>query len=241
MQLAFCNIRFTQPNADMPKPTCNDLMHRILYWGSVVLAGSVLLLGQTNARAQTPAALLQQLKERYAAIETFRADFTYTVGAETNGPEASRSGTLTMQGTRYRVETSTQTVVTDGTVTWIYNAADDQVIVNDYAEDEVLGLLNDFLFSDTDLLEITDAETVMLDGEQHHRLTLKPASANTAFREVTLWMRARDRLVTRLTFTDVNDVQIRFSLQDIVLNPALDARTFTFTPPATAEVIDLRS
>ena len=82
---------------------------------------------------------------------------------------------------------------------------------------------------------------VIYNGERHYRLTLMPKSADSFFREATLWMRDRDDVITKMAVLDVNETRMIFTLDNIELNPSLDADTFRFTPPDGVEIIDLRS
>ena len=126
-------------------------------------------------------------------------------------------------------------------MTWIYLADQNQVVVNDYVEEETAFSLTSFFGDYGDRYTVEAAESVRYDGALHHVLTLAPKGSDSFFSTVRLWMRDRDNLVTRLEVTDLNETQMTFELTDIELNPSLPASTFTFTPPSGAELVDLRS
>ncbi|ARA92534.1 cell envelope biogenesis protein LolA [Rhodothermaceae bacterium RA] len=201
----------------------------------------VLFTGQSAALAQDAHALFERLKTTYETIDALQARFQQTMSTPYSDREETFSGTIVFQRDRYRVETGTQTFVTDGTVTWVYLPDANQVLINDYVEDETAFSLNSFFLNYTDRYEVTSAETVQLDGATHYLLRLKPRNPDTFFTDIAIWMRDRDNLVTRMEVTDVNETRMTFHLEDIQLNPVLRADTFTFTPPEHAEVIDLRS
>lgn len=193
------------------------------------------------ARAQDADALVQRLQSKYESIDALRARFTQTLqypGAETSD---SFSGTVTLRDDSYRVETASQTLVTDGTTTWIYSPAEQQVLVNDYREDETAFSLNSFLFDFDERYAVEDIEQAQYDGALHYVVTLSPKSGDSFFEQVRLWLRDRDDVVTRLEIVDVNETKMVYQLDDVELNPAVPADAFTFRPPAGAEVIDLRS
>ena len=201
----------------------------------------VAFIGQAPVRAQQSEDALQRLQEKYEAIEALQAEFSQTMSSPYSNTENKFTGQVVLKDNQYRVETGTQTLVTNGETTWIYSPGENQVLINDYKEDETTFSLNDFLFNYHDRYEVTGTKAVQLDGEKHLRIRMKPKRKNDFFREMTLWMRDRDAMVTRLEVVDRNDTRMTYVLTDIKLNPQVSSQTFSFTPPQEAEVVDLRS
>ena len=200
----------------------------------------VLLLGTGRAQAQTSAdALIRRLEAKYDSQQALRAQFTQTVSQ--GGQMNTLGGTLTLQGDRYRVKTNRQTLVTNGETTWIYTPARDQVLVNDYVEDETAFSPSQFFDGYQERYRVTNVRTAQRDGAQHRVLTLVPREAGAFFQEVTLWMRASDAVVTRLVVEDVNESTMTFTLRDVTFGTETTASTFRFDPPPGVEVVDLRS
>ncbi len=202
---------------------------------------AVLFLVQPPARAQSGQEVLDRIKARYESIDALQASFRQTITSAYDDAGETYEGTLVLQGDRYRVETGAQTIVTDGTVTYIWNAPENQLLINDYVEDETTFSLNDFLFHFDDVYEIASTGKALIGGKDHHMLRLRPRNPDAYFREITLLMDDRDSLITRLEVVDMNEVKMVFQLNDITLNPPLGADTFTFSPPEGAEVVDLRT
>ena len=201
----------------------------------------VAFIGQTPVRAQQGEDALQRLQEKYEAIEALQAEFSQTMSSPYSDAENTFTGQVVLKDNQYRVETGTQTIVTDGKTTWIYSPGENQVLINDYKEDEATFSLNDFLFNHHDRYKVTGTKAVQLDGEKHLRIHMKPKKQSDFFREMTLWMRDRDDMVTRLEVIDQNNTRLTYTLTDIELDPKVGSQTFSFTPPKEAEVVDLRS
>lgn len=195
----------------------------------------------TAARAQDAEALFQRLKDTYGTATALRAEFTQTVSSPYADDVPAASGTLFLRGDQYRVETPAQTLVTDTQTTWIYLPDENQVLINDYVEDETSFSPTAFFLTFEDRYDVTAADAVQHEGERHYRLRLEPRAPDRFFEEVTLWLRDRDTLVTRLVVLDANETRMTFDLDDVALDPALEDDLFSFTPPAQAEVVDLRS
>ena len=193
------------------------------------------------SHAQDADEVFDRLKDKYESIEALRAEFSQTMSSSYMDEQATSYGVLVASGDKYRVETEGQTLVTDGEVTWVYMPSQQQVLINDYSEDEQTFSVSEFLFDYEENFELSDVKRTSLDGEQHFVLTLEPKKDDAFFTEATLSMRDRDDVVTRLQVVDVNGTTMVFRLTNIQINPKLDSGIFSFTPPKGAEVVDLRS
>ena len=217
-------------------------MKRFSFVFSLALAACfVLLSGQQPAAAQADGDPMERLRAKYESIDALHAEFTQTMTSEYSDTEETFEGTVLLDGDRYRVEAGQNTFVTDGEVTWIYDTAKNQVLINDYVEDETAFSLNDFFFESNRDFELTSTENETVDGEAHLVLHLTPKRDDAFFSDVTIWMREQDDLATRLEVLDVNGTKMAFRLDNIELNPPVDNEMFTFTPPEGTEVVDLRS
>jgi outer membrane lipoprotein-sorting protein len=127
-----------------------------------------------------------------------------------------------------------QTIVTNARLTWVYNRAENQVLVNDYEEDPNTFSLTTFL-SEFDSTYV--AESYARDDDQDV-VTLLPVDPFSSFQSVRLFADAG--IVHRLIVMDVNDVQMDIRLTDIVFDPEITDQSFIFSIPEGAEVIDLR-
>ncbi|MDX1419865.1 MAG: outer membrane lipoprotein carrier protein LolA [Rubricoccaceae bacterium] len=194
---------------------------------------AVLAAGQ--AVAQDANAVAQRLQARYQALDALQADFTQSLGG------ASLEGSLTVRGDAFRIELPTQTLVSDGRTLWSYSPDDNQVVVQDYTQED-LGFSIGQVF--TDYLAVfrpTGATRATLGGVQHDILALVPRQAGTTVRDATLYVRSADAVPTRVRVHDVNGQTLAFDLSNVRLNPSVTSETFTFRYPRGVEVIDLRS
>ena len=212
----------------------------------VLFAAIVLTAGHPAAHAQTTDAqqadaVFDRLLAKYNTIDALRAEFTQTMSSAYLDQEESFSGLLILQGEKFRIETGTEVLVVNGQTTYVYRPNEQQVLINDVVEDEASFLPTDFLLHHDERFDVLDVDVVTYNGERHYRLNLKPKSADSFFRQATLWMRDRDDIITKMTVLDVNETRMVFTLDNIELNPSLDADTFNFTPPDGVEIIYLRS
>ena len=211
------------------------------YLMSTLLLPIVLFTGHLDSLAQSQAEWLDRLRARYDSFELLRARFTQRTTSAFGDTMPAQHGMLWMQGDRYRVETDGQTFVTDGATTWVYDALQNQVLINDFVKDEATFSISDFLHHFDRDYEILDTSTTYLNGIRHEVVRLGSKQDDAFFEEVTLTVRASDLLITRLTVIDVNGATMDFLLDEIEIDPPVQEDPFTFTPPADAEIIDLRS
>ena len=207
----------------------------------------VLALGASPSAHAQPSddasgdAVLQRVQDTYNALESLRGTFTQTVMPSFTTDSTQIRGELLLQGNRYRMETRRETLVTNGTTTWIYAPADSQVIVN-HASDDPSTVSPQTLFMDyADDYTVTDVRTTVHRGASHRVLTLDPTENGARFQSIRLWVRERDALITRLRVVDTNDATIQIAFDDLEVNPPVQASDFTFTPPPGVDVVDLRS
>lgn len=205
------------------------------------LIAIVLFSGQQISFAQTSDELISRLRTRYDSVELLRADFTQKTTSPFGEELPLNTGTLILEGNNYRVETDAQTFVTNGTTTWVYDSFQNQVIINDFVEDEATFVISDFLSTFHEDYQITESSTTHLNGIKHYILRLSTLTPSSFFKEVTLQVRDADDVITEMNVLDVNDARLEFSLEDIELNPEINGNPFEFEPPTGADVIDLRS
>jgi outer membrane lipoprotein carrier protein len=184
--------------------------------------------------------ILQQVEARYASIDGLQATFTRTVDSGM-GAAQEISGTLYLAGPRYRVETRSQTFVTDGATTWIYTPSQKQVIVN-AATDDGASLTPETFFTDYAARYTVEARRDITDGGTSYvELDLSPSAPTASFDDVVLWVRPDTYVIDRLSVQDANGNRITIRLNEVQINPDLSNSLFTFDTPGGVEVVDLRS
>jgi outer membrane lipoprotein carrier protein len=181
------------------------------------------------------------LQARSAMVDDAVAVFEQRVKFGYSNLEQSFTGTLTMKKPKsYRIESDQQTLVTDGTTVWAYTPGNNQVLVDRYKENE------NSLSPEQFLVNLPAAYYVSLLGTEKSGasvlaiLKLVPKDDRSFVRSVKLWIETGSWNVRRILIVDVNDTETTYLIKDIKLNTNVNVRLFTFSPPAGAEVVDLR-
>lgn len=204
------------------------------------LLGVLLFLAPILSAPAQDAPTLQDLQTRYEELDGLRAAFTQVMTSEFAEDSSQIDGSVILSGNKYRVETPTQTVVTNGSTTWIYSPADSQVVVNDADAEASTLTPQTFLITSAKKYDISSNQATTRDGTPHHRLILTASNASARFKEATLWVRRSDRIVTRLRAADRNGSILDLRLVEIQVDPRISEDKFSFSPPAGVEVVDLR-
>jgi len=202
--------------------------------------GDVPVCAQSPPDVEAAEALLQRVRQNYEAADGLRAAFTQQTRSPFTEDTITFRGTLLLQGSKYRIETPQQTLVTDGTTTWIYDPAANQVIINQYVNDETI-ITPDEIFRD--YLEQYNIAAMRASNRAPSVAAIDLTAADTSayYTHATVHVRRPEAMLTRVQLEDQNGSTVIFRLDDVQLNPALAADAFTFTPPPEAEVVDLRS
>ena len=207
---------------------------------SILLTITVVTGAVPDARAQTAEEVMNAVRMRLNGVETLAADFDQTFSSEYLDQTETKTGTILLKGDMYRVETASQTFVTNGRITWIYNRPENQVLINNYVEDETTFSLNRFLFDFDELYYVVEMDSPPTDPG-HHRIKLRAMDPAAFFPEVTITVRREDHQITRLEVVDANETVITINLTSVVLDPAIPEDAFSFEPPEGSEIVDLRS
>jgi outer membrane lipoprotein carrier protein len=202
---------------------------------------ALLCLGVSALASAQDAPSLEALQARYDRLSGLRATFTQVTKSEFAADSTRIEGRVLLAGNKYRVETPSQTVVTNDSTTWIYSPADSQVVVNDAEADAATVTPQAFLTTSAEKYEAVSTRAAQRDGAPHDVLSLTATDPSARFKEAVLWVRRGDRIVTRLRATDRNGAILELRLHDIEVDPALEGRPFTFSAPNGVEVVDLRA
>jgi outer membrane lipoprotein carrier protein len=221
----------------MPRTKLKTI-NMLKYATTALLLVFMLTSGAHLAEAQSVDAIAQRLNAKYETLETLRAQFTQTMSSQFSDIREKQSGTLVLSGENYRLETGDETYARRGNDVWRYSRSENQVILSDVFDDDGSLSVSDLFFRYDELFRVTNVRSEQIEGAKHFRLTLQPKQEGAFFNEVTLWMRDRDDIVTRLHMVDLNGTIMEFRLRDVQLNPALSANAFD--PPSGARVVDLR-
>lgn len=197
----------------------------------------VLIVGFWLHPVQAQTGIVDRVLNRYAGMETMQARFRQVMTSQVFDEPQTVSGSLYLKGAAYRILTGSRTIVTDGLSTWIFDPGENQVLIDDYLEDESTLSVHQILYRFNERFQVAGAVRT---GESW-RVALSPRDPDDYFRSVEFIVRDSDALITQIEVEDANDVHLSITLTDVRQNPPLDDALFRFDAPEGVEVVDLRA
>ena len=182
--------------------------------------------------------IIQNVQNVYKDITDAKASFSQTVKFSKSKSQTS-SGTLYIKKeNKYRIETGTQTIVTDGTTSWSYSPKKKQVIIDNYKETGNTFSPNKYLFQYPENFYSDLEGTEQLSGKDVYVLKLKPRESGYV-KSAKLWVDKTDWIIKKI-YIVTDESTTTYNVKNVQLNAGLGNSKFTFTPPEGVEVIDMR-
>ncbi len=194
------------------------------------------LLAQDNAET-----IVKKVRENYEKLQSMQADFvqnyTWSLAGETQTLEGK---ILLKKGDRYRVETKTQTIVTDGATVWTYSPEKQQVIIDKLSKTAEDPLPRELIVKYTRDFKAKFLGTDKSGKTDLFRIHFTPRDENSFVSEVTAWIEKDTWLAKKIEQHDINDNITVYELKNIQRDVVLAENLFTFKIPDGVEVVDLR-
>ncbi len=196
---------------------------------------------QTWAGPMSAKDIVKKVKEKYDNLRSLQADFEQVFVWDLAGETQTVAGKIYLnQGNRYRIETESQAIVTDGLTVWTYSKERAQVIV-DQTEKSADNLPRNLLFRySEDYRPILRGEET-LEGRKTYVVYLEPKNDEGLVKSMTIWVDASTWLTRKMEQVDINENRNTYIVRNVEENVQLDPALFTFVPTDDMEVVDLRS
>ncbi len=204
-----------------------------------VLPLACVLVPFLAAGAQDSQAILNRLQAIYNADTSLMAEFYLVANSDYWDTPQQQRGRLQLSGQRYRIETESDVLVVADDVSTLYRREENQVIITSLEGGNDILSLGSALGDIGSRFEVVGADEAALGGAMHDVIRLSPRSDYESIRDLSLWLRRQDGLVTRIESQD-GTVHVAITFDNIELDARIDAGAFGFVPPVDAEVIDMR-
>ncbi len=161
---------------------------------AVLLFASSVKSQDDNITAQE---IISNVQNAYKDITDAKASFSQTIKFNKSKSQSS-SGTLYIKKeNKYRIETGTQTIVTDGSTSWSYSPGKKQVVIDYYKETGNTFSPNKYLFQYPENFYSDLAGTETLSGKEVYVLTLKPRESGYV-NSAKLWVGKDDWIIKKI-------------------------------------------
>ena len=206
---------------------------------------ALILLGLLTSASHpmTGEEVIKKVRKRYEKLKRFSADFEQTFEWKLAQETHTFRGTLYLKKpNRFRLETETQTVVSDAKQVWTYIHANEQVILTSYSELRGTPKWEDLLF---EYGEDYDARYVAMEkvgDKKCHLVELIPKEQDKDADVVRMkvWVDPKEWVVLKVAYVDSNGDGTTYRLSNVAINPKMDDALFSFQVPEGVDVVDMR-
>ncbi len=185
--------------------------------------------------------IVKKVRKKYESIKTLQVEFVMTSYWALTEREEQLNGVLYLDGDRrYRIETDTQIIVTDGKTLWTYTKSSNQLIIDRLSPSKENPLPRDLMLSYTKDHRAELKGEVTYGGTPCYELIFLPKEEEAFIVQTRVMVDKKTWLAVLFEQEDINENKTRYELSDFSINIPLSPSLFTFTAPAQAEIIDLR-
>jgi len=187
------------------------------------------------------AEIIKNVKHKYEEIESFSADFKQVFKWKLAAETQEHQGKIILQGAdKFRIETSDQLIISDGTTIWTYSKINNQVII------DAIGKANDVILPREIFLKFSKEYNEKLQGEERitnsdcYIVHLIAKNEDIFIKEMKIWIDKKAWLTLKIEHIDINNNLTVYSLDNIITNKKIAAEEFVYKIPPGIEVIDMR-
>ena len=210
---------------------------------AVAATGALFLCPIAPANAANHAKeIIRNVQKKYDELKSLKVDFRQDIKWELTGETQTVQGTFYLQrGNKYRMETETQEIVTDGETMWTLYKKSGQIVINnmlgDFAENPFPW---NMLLKNFEEYEPVFVREENMDGRKTYLLNLVLKDEDTGFKSMKIWVDASDWFARKFERVDINDNVDTYLMQNLVGDVELDPSFFKFAIPGGSEVLDMR-
>jgi outer membrane lipoprotein carrier protein len=206
---------------------------------------------QSNGPTQDPWPILDRASGSYDTVKTLQADFVQIVDNPMIGDPDTTRGRLYQQRPNFFEmrfsDPKSDRIVADGKKLWLYtpSTTPGQVIRTAIPSSGTSGpnLIGQFVEKPRDRY---DARYVRADSTGDAAgavdvIALKPRGTHATdlpYSAATVWISRKDGLVRRIEIVESGGQERTITLRNLVVNQAIAAREFKFSPPTGTQVVD---
>jgi outer membrane lipoprotein carrier protein len=211
----------------------------------VLSAAAILVAGAPKKQAAD--SIIDKAVATYNKTKTSKGTFEQTITNPLTGSKVSAKGEFEQQRQPARfafrfVQPKGDMLVGDGKWLWVYlpSSQPGQVIKVPMTEGGAgsLDLASRFFDAPRTRFTITDAGTATIAGRATSALTLVPKSSAEPFSRAKVWIDTSDGTLRQFETVEASGITRLVTITAVTPNAAVNPKSFTFTPPKGARVVD---
>ena len=211
-----------------------------LLYSVITMAQAPKGMGKSDAEAKK---ILDAVSAKFKTYKTVKAAFTLKVENAQGKVQGTKTGTVQMKGTKYRVSITGQEIMSDGKTVWTYDKSANEVQVSTL-DNSAGNLTPQKLFTnfyDKDFLYVQN-EDVKRNGKTYQVVELTPIDKTKPFFKVIIEVDKANNNIASTKVFEKNGNRYTYAVSSLTPNQAMTDDVFVFDPKKFpgVEVIDLR-
>lgn len=216
------------------------LFTSILLLTSIVTFAQPKGMGTNDADAKK---ILDAVSGKFRSFKTVTAKFNLKIENAAGKVQGSKSGTVFMKGTKYRVSVTGQEIFCDGKNVWTYDKSPNEVQITQF-DGSASTITPQKLFTnfyDKDFLYKLNSEN-KVGGKTIQEIELTPLDKTKPFFKVLVSIDKATQTITQTKVFEKNGNKYTYSISSMKTNAAIPENTFVFDQKSYkgVEVVDLR-
>ena len=186
--------------------------------------------------------IIKEVQEKYQKSKSLEIQFKEINRFKLTNTTSEIFGTFVIKGKdKYRLNSETQIIVTDGETFWRYNKIENQVLIDNAKKENQEVLLNNFLYDLQKNYFSQIVDEYKDDGTKIFVLKLTPKPSNESFfTSIKFWVENKSWKIRRVIYTDYNENETEYEIEKIYFDKQFPDSFFTFNPIEGSEVVDVR-
>jgi chaperone LolA len=206
---------------------------------AVLVAGA-----QTNPTKNDPDAkkILDKVSTKFKTFKSPQASFTYQVENAQGKVLSTKKGTVSMKGSKYKVNMSGLEIFSDGKTSWSYDKSANEVTVNGVEGGSAMTPQKLFSnFYDKDFYYKLNGEK-KLGGKAVQEIEMTPADKTRPFHKVYVYVDKTTNTISSAKFLEKTGNRYSYTINSLKANAAISDADFAFDKKRYpgVEVVDLR-
>jgi outer membrane lipoprotein carrier protein len=197
------------------------------------------VMGQYEEEARTK---LDQMSEEYKDLESFKADFTYSLENKMENIQEEFSGNIIVKGDKFKLDLGDQVIFNDGEIMWTFLKDVNEVNIDYFLPEDGDMTPSNIFTAYRDGYKYLVAGEEKLGSQDYDIIDLVPDDPDKPFYKVKLWIGKKDHALKQWKLFDKSGNTYLYEI--VNFNKSYDARDSEFVFEASkhpgVEMIDLR-
>jgi len=212
----------------------------------VAAASALLAIGAPKKQGPVDG-IIDKAVATYNKTRTSKGTFEQMITNPLTGSKVTAKGEFEQQRQPARfafrfVQPKGDMLIGDGKWLWVYlpSSTPGQVIKVPMTEGGAgsLDLASRFFDSPKTRFTITDGGAATINGRATRALTLEPKSSGEPFTRAKVWIDTQDGTLRQFETVELSGITRLVTITAVTPNAAVNAKSFTFTPPKGARIVD---